>query len=165
METKSQQIRDQEMKKKKFIYLCISTYCIILSIILIVGSIKNRTNYSGKSIQSALLNQKYTDAKNKIQLEIPIEDSQYPATVVFLKNNNDGIDFWQGNTGNISFNADKSVMKEFLDVFSSTQDFIHLSDDISSWEQFGLSLVNAVHITFYESVNGNDTFGSLRQKR
>ncbi len=146
--------------KKTRLYIDIFIYCIILSVVLIFGSIKSNKAFSGKSIQSALLNQKYTNAINKIQIEIPIEDSQYPATVVFIKKTEDTNDYWQGNTGNISFNADKSVMKEFLDVFSSTQDFIHLSDDISSWEQFGLSLVNAVHITFYESVNGNDTLRS-----
>ena len=146
--------------RRKWLYLSILSYCIVLLLILIIGYAKNNTNYSGKSIQSALLNQKYTNAINKIQLEIPLEDSQYPATVVFLKKNEDSNDYWQGNTGNISFNADKSVMKELLGVFSATQDFIHLSDDISSWEQFGLSLVNAVHISFYESVNGNDTLRS-----
>ena len=146
--------------RRKWLYLSILSYCIVLLLILIIGYAKNNTNYSGKSIQSALLNQKYTNAINKIQLEIPLEDSQYPATVVFLKKNEDSNDYWQGNTGNISFNADKSVMKELLGVFSATKDFIHLSDDISSWEQFGLSLVNAVHISFYESVNGNDTLRS-----
>ena len=148
------------MMKKKYIYACILSYCILLTIILIVGTLKQNTNFSGKSIQSALLNQKYTNIINKIKFEIPIEDSQYSASVEFFKKNIDGNEYWQGTTGNISFNINKKVMKDFLDIFSSTQDFIHLSDDISYWEQFGLSLPNAVHITFYESVNGNDTIRS-----
>ena len=140
------------MKKTRF-YIGIFIYCIILSIILIFGSIKNGTNYSGKSIQSALLNSKYKNSINLIKLEFP--QDEVIDSIVFTKK-----DFWKASAGEISFNADSSILSNMLESFCATQDFILLSDEISSWEQLAITEKDAVRLSFYESSGGNDTLRS-----
>ena len=140
------------MKKTRF-YIGIFIYCIILSIILIFGSIKNGTNYSGKSLQSALLNSKYKNSINLIKLEFP--QDELIDSIVFTKK-----DFWKASASGISFNADTSVLSNMLESFCATQDFILLSDEISSWEQLAITEKDAVHLSFYESSGGNDTLRS-----
>ncbi len=156
--------------RRKWLYVGILSYCIVLLVILIIGSAKNNTDYSGKTIQSALLNQKYKNTINKIMIKFPLNendnhaDNEYQGyvipTLVFTKKNTDGNEYWQGNVNGVLFKADTSVLQKFLVSSCKTQDFILLSDDISSWKQFELTDQEAVQISFYESSGGNDTLRS-----
>ena len=139
--------------KKARLYIGIFIYCIILSIILIFGSIKNSTNFSGKSIQSALINLKYKTSINMIKLEFP--DNELIDSIVFTKK-----DFWKASAGGISFNADSALLSNMLESFCATQDFILLTDNFSAWEQFAITEQDAIHVSFYESSGGNDTLRS-----
>ena len=139
--------------RKIRLYIGFFIYCIILSFILIFGSIKNSKNYSGKTIQSALLNSKYKNSINLIKLEFP--QDELIDSIVFTKK-----DFWKASAGEISFNADSSILSNMLESFCATQDFILISEEISSWKQFAITEQDAVHLSFYESSGGNDTLRS-----
>ena len=52
------------------------------------------------------------------------------------------------------------ILTKMLEVFCTTRNFIQLSDDFSSWNQFDLTDEQAVKVSFYESANGNDTLRS-----
>ena len=146
------------MKKASLrrIELFISIYCLLLSILLIIGNTRLKTNFSGEYVQSALLNEKYKAGLNKIKIT-------FPDGYEFLfdkKKNISNVYEWSCSAGGITFAADNDTITKMLEVFCNTRNFIQLSDDFSIWNQFDLTDEQAVKVSFYESANGNDTLRS-----
>ncbi|MCR4940636.1 MAG: DUF4340 domain-containing protein [Treponemataceae bacterium] len=142
------------MKKRK-IYFIISIYCIVLSILCIAGTLRRETNFTGRTLQSALLNEKYKSAVNKIRITFPQENSKFIFELNLEKSKED--DFWTGTISESnSFVADRKTVSKLFDIFCSTRNLILLSESISDWNQFGLSEEEAVCIAFYESKDGTD---------
>jgi hypothetical protein len=146
------------MKKASLrrIELFIFLYCLLLSVLLIVGNTRIKMNFSGDYVQSALLNEKYKAGINKIKINFP-DGYEF----LFDKKKNISNDYeWMCSAGGITFSADNDTITKMLEVFCTTRNFIQLSDDFSSWNQFDLTDEQAVKVSFYESANGNDTLRS-----
>ena len=146
------------MKKAslKRIELIIFLYCLILSAFLIIGNIRLKTNFSGEYVQSALLNEKYKSGINLIKIT-------FPDGYKFSFNKKKSISSdnkWMCDAGGITFAADSDTITKMLDVFCATRNFIQLSDDFKSWNQFDLTDEQAINVSFYESSGGNDTLRS-----
>ena len=145
--------------KRKRLLLSIFIYCLILSIICIVGTVKNKTQFSGKTLQSAFLNEKYKPGINYIQITFP-DNPDMLLSELKLKKTNEAAESWTCTTGINSFAADEKTISQLIDVFASTRNLILLSDKVSDWKQFDLSESEAICISFFESSGNSDTLRS-----
>lgn len=140
----------------KRIELIIFLYCVVLSVLLIIGNIRLKTNFSGEYVQSALLNEKYKTGINQIKITFPDGYKFSLNKTKSVSNENE----WTCNAGGIAFTVDTDTITKMLEVFCATRNFILLSDDFTSWNQFDLTDEQAINISFYESSGGNDTLRS-----
>ena len=145
----------KKLSKKRF-YFGIFIYCIVMTVLLIFGIIRRNSNFSGESVQSALLNEKYRDGINLIRIKFP-DGYEFSFN---KKKDASGAPVWMCSAGGLTFTADESTIEKMLDSFCATRNFIKLSDSFSSWSQFGIMEDKAVNVLFFESDAGNDTLRS-----
>lgn len=148
--------------RKKYLYLTLLLYCLILTTIVIIGSFKKSSNYTGETIQSSLLNEKYKASINSIVLNIPSQIEENTRTEIKLsktltdtENNS-----WTCTIGQDSFLADGKTVENLIDTFCLTRNLILLSKDFSSWHSFGLEEKEGTSISFSERTGGLETLRS-----
>lgn len=142
---------------KKRLYFGIFIYCIVMTVLLIFGIIRRNSDFSGESVQSALLNEKYRDGINLIRIKFP---DGYEFSFNKKKDASGGAPVWMCSAGGLTFAAEEVTVGKMLDAFCVTRNFIKLSDSFSSWSQFGITEDQAVNVSFFESAAGNDTLRS-----
>ena len=142
------------MKNKRTITILI-IICGVLVITMIPGFIMTNKKSNIKTSQSALLNRKYVNSINRIELSEPDEET----LILEQKTDRAGNSFWIGTQGNLSFPVDKTIITQFLDAFSKTRSLQTISESYSAWNALSLTDNQSFKIAFQED-NGTGNITS-----
>lgn len=148
------------MTRKRLKVIILGSFCVLGILTAIPGILVGARKTNISSVQSALLNPKYTSQINAIAFSFP-----KGVSLTFKKRiNMTGNEIWTCSTqdGTV-FTANSTILEQLVQQAQKTRSMAEVSDSFSAWASLGLTDDNAVHVTF--SHNDNDgsstTFSSL----
>ncbi len=123
---------------KKLVILSVIT--VFLAACFIVGISKSNSSYGMRAIKTVLINPKYIESIGKIS----------------ISNNSDSVELFK-QKGNWYCKSDKikaflntNLLQELMLLFTRQRTVYYISNNVKSWENYGVNTENANKITFYD---------------
>jgi len=131
------------MKRCNMISAAAAALLIVMYAVSFIPAIKRRNGE--KSILSALMNKKYEDSVQEIQI------TQGKNTVRLYKLNDSSV--WKGSVRESIFPVDNSVVDRFIQHLANTRNMYKISDSQAKWTLLGVDSDAATSVLYKNDVN------------